>query len=401
MSKLAGESTDSGRFEEFRESTEPSGKREDRHQILALQGIRASPFKDPYPVQNAGTTPAAGIAGELRGYYRRSDGSDRWKPAWSAFGHPRNGKTHQGLDIYARVGTPVVAIADGYAMLYPTPTPGDELGIKAGVTIRGSDNKKYDVLYGHLSSLEGISRAVRKGDVLGYSGCTGNADDGACTTPNRCNGQSSHLHIAVRESTTGSAYLDPAWLFGWQLGYASDTRDVACDRAFSRSTGSDGRNQTDDLIQWTITDEQATAAVVPGRRGSASDVLIPAQVDIEVSLPFANSIKALFLGECSCRIGLNGSNLQVGLDLDLKMSVMPSPAPSITFSISMNPWLTLIDKSGQTIAVTPEPWLLTFRHDDLDKVQRHSLQANFVLQPEDISRVNGLRFLRREVEIRL
>ncbi|WP_374474681.1 M23 family metallopeptidase [Zoogloea sp.] len=399
MNRLADESTDSGRFDEFRESVEPSRELEDRHQILALEGIRASPFKDPYPVQKAGTTPAAGVAGELRGYYRRSDGSDRWKPAWSGFGHPRNGKTHQGLDIYARVGTPVVAIADGYAMLYPTPTPGDELGIKAGVTIRGSDNKKYDVLYGHLSSLEGVSRAVRKGDVIGYSGCTGNADDGACTKPNRCNGHSSHLHVAVRESAAGSAYLDPAWLFGWQLGYASDARDVACDQAFSSSAGSDVHIQTDDLIQWTFTEEGTAAAVFPGKRASASGVLIPAQVAIEVSLP--NSTKVLLLGECSCRVGLSGSNLQIGLDLDLKMSIMPSPTPNITFSTSMSPWLTLIGKSGQTIASTPEPWLLTFRHDDLDKVQRHSLQANFVLQPEEISRVARLRFVRREVEIHL
>ena len=284
-------------------------------------------------------------------------------------------------------------------MLYPTPTPGDELGIKAGVTIRGSDNKKYDVLYGHLSSLEGVSRAVRKGDVLGYSGCTGNADDGACTTPNTCKGHSSHLHVAVRESAAGSAYLDPAWLFGWQLGYASDARDVACDQAFSSSAGSDVRIQTDGLIQWTLTEEEAAAAVFPGKRASASGVLIPAQVAMEVTLP--SSTRVLLLSECSCRVGLSSSNLQIGLDLDLKMSVMPSPAPNINFSVSISPWLTLIDKSSQIIAATPDPWLLTFRHDDLDKVQRHSLQANFVLQPEEISRVTGLRFVRREVEIHL
>lgn len=201
--------------------------------VETLQGIRASPFKDPYPVQKPGGSPSAGYAGELRGYYRRSDGNDRWKPSWSRFGHPRNGATHRGDDIYARVGTPVVAITDGYAMLYPDPAPGDDLGIKVGITFKGSDNKKYDVLYGHLSSVVGVSRSVKKGDLIGYSGCTGNADDNACAVPNRCNGYSSHLHIAARESVSGAAYVDPSALFGWQLDYAQDTRDVPCDQAFS------------------------------------------------------------------------------------------------------------------------------------------------------------------------
>lgn len=364
-----------------------------------LAGVLASPFARPYPTQNPATTPSAGTAGELRGYYHKSDGSDRWKPSWSTFDHPRSGNTHKGVDIYASVGTEVVAIADGYASLYPVAAPGDELGIKAGLTFTGSDGKKYDVLYGHLSAVNGVSRSVRKGEVLGRTGCTGNAEDGTCGTPNTCNGHSSHLHVAVRESAAGSTYLDPAWLFGWRLGYASDARDVACDQAFSSSVGSDVSIQTDGMIQWTLTEEEAAAAVFSGKRAPASGVLIPAQVAIEVTFPI--STRVLLLGECSCRVGLSGSSLQIGLDLDLKMSVMPSPAPKITFSASMSPWLTLIDKSGQIIAASPDPWLLTFHHDDLDKVQRHSLQANFVLQPEEISRVIGLRFVRREVEIRL
>ncbi|MCV2354003.1 M23 family metallopeptidase [Paucibacter sp. B2R-40] len=224
----------SGDFHRFLESGETPEREAAAPRVEALQGIRASPFKDPYPVQKPGGSPSSGYAGELRGYYRRSDGNDRWKPSWSRFGHPRNGATHRGDDIYARVGTAVVAIADGYAMLYPDPAPGDDLGIKVGITFTGSDNRKYDVLYGHLSAVVGVSRQVRKGDLIGYTGCTGNADDNACTVPNRCNGYSSHLHIAVRESVSGAAYLDPSTLFGWALDYEHDTRDVPCGQAFSQ-----------------------------------------------------------------------------------------------------------------------------------------------------------------------
>jgi hypothetical protein len=197
-----------------------------------LAGVLASPFARPYPTQNPATTPAAGTAGELRGYYHKSDGSDRWKPSWSTFDHPRSGNTHKGVDIYAPVGTEVVAIADGYASLYPVAAPGDELGIKAGLTFTGSDGKKYDVLYGHLSAVNGVSRSVRKGEVLGRTGCTGNAEDGTCGTANSCGGHSSHLHVAVREP--GGPYLDPVAMFNWTIGYAQDRRDVPCGQAFAR-----------------------------------------------------------------------------------------------------------------------------------------------------------------------
>lgn len=216
----------------FIESEDAQDRRAPAGEIFKLSGIRASPFKDPYPVQRPGGSISPGYAAELRGYYHRADGSDRWKPDWSRFGHPRNGKTHQGLDLFAPVGTPVVAIQSGYAMLYPNPAPGDELGKKVGLTITGSDGKKYDVLYGHLSALEGTSRSVKVGDLLGYTGCTGNAEDGTCASPNACKGHSSHLHIAVREATPGALYTDPAVLFGWRCFYSDDLRDVPCGQAF-------------------------------------------------------------------------------------------------------------------------------------------------------------------------
>jgi murein DD-endopeptidase MepM/ murein hydrolase activator NlpD len=225
-------------FHEMRESGPSDPTRPDaawmQMEVASLTGILASPFKTPYPRQKSGSGTAPGLAGELRGYYRRSDKSDRWKPSWSNFGHPRSGNTHYGVDIYAPVGTEIVAIADGYAMLYPDPRPGDDLGSKLGITFTGSDGVKYDVLYGHLSALTGASRPVKKGDILGKTGCSGNAEDGTCATAvNTCGGNSSHLHVAVRRSASGAQYIDPLALFNWNLGYAQDARDVPCSEAFA------------------------------------------------------------------------------------------------------------------------------------------------------------------------
>lgn len=213
-------------FDEFNES-DSSDKIGIASGLQSLTGVLISPFKTPYPVQRTNSKPIPEYAGQLRGYY-----SNRWKPSWSGFNHPRGGITHRGLDIYALIGTEVIAVADGYAMVYPNPTPGDDLGIKVGITFTGSDNKKYDVLYGHLSEIVGTSRSVKKGDVIGKSGCTGNAEDGACATQNSCGGFSSHLHIAVRESYSKAPYLDPMKLFDWKLEYSDDQRDELCKNVF-------------------------------------------------------------------------------------------------------------------------------------------------------------------------
>jgi len=115
--------------------------------------------------------------------------------------------------------------------MYPTVAPGDELGIKIGITFTASDGQKWDLLYGHLSAVVGKDRVVKKGDLIGKTGCTGNADDGACSTANVCGGYSNHVHIAVKESKPGGSYCDPAAFFSWTLDYEQDARNVPCNQA--------------------------------------------------------------------------------------------------------------------------------------------------------------------------
>ena len=100
------------------------------------------------------------------------------------------GRSHEGVDIFAPKGTPVVAVANGYI----TRTGNQGLGGKQ-VWLRDDEvgNSHY---YAHLDSVltEG-GRKVKTGDTLGLVGNTGNAAGGA-----------THLHFGIY--STGGA-VDP------------------------------------------------------------------------------------------------------------------------------------------------------------------------------------------------
>lgn len=110
----------------------------------------------------------------------------------SYWGATRDGgaRSHEGIDIFAKRGTPVVAATDGRI----TYTGEKDLGGKQ-VWLR--DNKRNQSLYyAHLDSIHPISGKVKMGDTLGYVGNTGNAR----TTP-------PHLHFGIYKSYRGA--IDP------------------------------------------------------------------------------------------------------------------------------------------------------------------------------------------------
>jgi len=105
------------------------------------------------------------------------------------WGAPRSGgRTHQGNDLFSPMGTPNVAVVDGYAEANL-----DDLG-GLGVMLHGKDGNVY--YYAHLSAYEGPSRLVKAGDVIGYVGDTGNAKGGA-----------PHTHFGIKPG--GGAYVNP------------------------------------------------------------------------------------------------------------------------------------------------------------------------------------------------
>jgi len=100
-----------------------------------------------------------------------------------SFHDKRGGRVHEAVDIMAARGTPVFAVDDGrIAKLF--------LSVPGGKTIYQFDpSKKYAYYYAHLDRYaEGLTedREVKRGDVIGYVGNTGNASAGA-----------PHLHFAI------------------------------------------------------------------------------------------------------------------------------------------------------------------------------------------------------------
>ncbi|MEM8620249.1 MAG: peptidoglycan DD-metalloendopeptidase family protein [Actinomycetota bacterium] len=95
------------------------------------------------------------------------------------WGAPRSGgRRHQGVDMLAPTGVPIVAVVSG-AVTFSQ----NRLGGNA-VSLVGDNGNRY--YYAHLSRYEGVSRRVEQGEVIGYNGDTGNATG----VP--------HLHFEIR-----------------------------------------------------------------------------------------------------------------------------------------------------------------------------------------------------------
>ena len=107
--------------------------------------------------------------------------SDTWGAARSG------GRSHQGVDMLGRRGTPIYAVVSGSAQFKQNSLGGN------AVWVNGSNGDRY--YYAHLDSFEGSSRGVSQGEVIGYLGDTGNARG----TP--------HLHFEVHPG--GGAAVNP------------------------------------------------------------------------------------------------------------------------------------------------------------------------------------------------
>jgi len=93
------------------------------------------------------------------------------------------GRLHDAIDIMSARGTPVLAVADGRVAKLFDSKPG-------GLTVYQFDREeKLAYYYAHLDRYaEGLAegRVLKRGEVLGYVGSTGNASPDA-----------PHLHFAV------------------------------------------------------------------------------------------------------------------------------------------------------------------------------------------------------------
>jgi murein DD-endopeptidase MepM/ murein hydrolase activator NlpD len=134
---------------------------------------------------------------------------------------------HEGVDIFAAAGTPVVAVCDGTLNRVGTlPISGNRLWVKC---TKGSDS----FFYAHLSAFATDTRSgerVTAGKVLGFVGSTGDAEQ---TPP--------HLHFEVHPHN--GAAVDPyPFLKAWE-----NRRDVPA-AAWVRRNGETGSEQPGTLV---------------------------------------------------------------------------------------------------------------------------------------------------------
>jgi murein DD-endopeptidase MepM/ murein hydrolase activator NlpD len=99
------------------------------------------------------------------------------------FDETRGGHRHEALDIMAPRGTPVLATGDGNVVKLFLSKPG-------GITVYQFDvSQNYCYYYAHLDRYApGLKEGafLRKGEILGYVGSTGNASP-----------EAPHLHFAI------------------------------------------------------------------------------------------------------------------------------------------------------------------------------------------------------------
>lgn len=119
-----------------------------------------------------------------------------------SFGAARGSRLHRGLDIMAPRGTEVLASVDGWVWRMQW----DQRGGRILFLLDSSH--EYLLLYAHLDGYAtGLSegQSVRRGEVLGYVGRTGNVSG------------SSHLHLQIGQIRSLDRWWEEEWLNPYPL----------------------------------------------------------------------------------------------------------------------------------------------------------------------------------------
>jgi murein DD-endopeptidase MepM/ murein hydrolase activator NlpD len=134
--------------------------REQAARLAAAQKAQAGYARDSAPSPAS----AGGLICPVRGPVSFVD-------SWHA---PRpGGRPHEGVDLMAPRGTPDVAAVSGSVTMKSGSVSGND------VYLQGDNGDSY---YFHLDAYEGGARHVTQGDVVGYTGNTGDASGGATHT---------------------------------------------------------------------------------------------------------------------------------------------------------------------------------------------------------------------------
>lgn len=157
-------------------------------------------------LQGSRTGPAP--SGDRGTYAFPVDGNNSYSNDWGGARSDGRGG-HKGTDVMAAKGTPLVAITDG--QLYQVGS--NSLGGKR-LWLRSTAGEKHHYYYAHLNAFATKTKngaKVKKGQVIGYVGNTGNASRGA-----------PHLHLEIHpngwKNDGGSAINPYPFLKAWETG---------------------------------------------------------------------------------------------------------------------------------------------------------------------------------------
>ena len=147
------------------------------------------------------------------------------KAIQSFWADPRDGgkRSHQGVDIFAKRGTPVIAVTSGYITYTGEKgLGGKQVWLRDGIL----GNSLY---YAHLDSINSaIGYKVKQGDTLGFVGNTGNAKT---TSP--------HLHFGIYKNRKGA--IDPFEFIKIREQLTSDS-DINLEKNYSIKSIANLRN---------------------------------------------------------------------------------------------------------------------------------------------------------------
>ncbi|MGQ0713447.1 MAG: M23 family metallopeptidase [Gemmatimonadaceae bacterium] len=151
-----------------------------------LRALRTEP-DPPRPDTSDAPAPQGDELSQLAGSLTIPVAGVRAEDLLDAFDEARGARRHEALDIPAPRGTPVLSATNGRLLRLYTSERG-------GLMIYAADSaERFVLMYAHLDSYaEGLSDAapLRRGQVIGYVGTTGNAP------PNV-----PHLHFAIARSS--------------------------------------------------------------------------------------------------------------------------------------------------------------------------------------------------------
>ncbi len=167
--------------------------------LLSANGLRSTSLILPGDTltvpSSSGGVSSSSATSSVKGRSSGSVGPDLRCPVPSAsfmndWGFPRDGggRFHEGSDLFARKGTPIVAPASGSVVFGK--------GGRGGNTFTLTTASGWEIYGAHMNTTVGSSRVVKAGELIGTVGNTGNAAGG-----------DTHLHMGVKR--VGGPAMNP------------------------------------------------------------------------------------------------------------------------------------------------------------------------------------------------